>query len=217
MTRNEALIGSNERPDRHHPGFRPMFIFGPLVLAFGLVLGGQVEMVGPVTTADALNAFPDWREIMDGYTPEAGAIEYLHNVQMKVRLEIFWGAWCADSQANMGKIFKIVRAVENPQFETLLVAVSRDLKSPATNLEGKGIEKTPTVIVYVNDIERGRIINQPTATLERDLASIVSSADDSLTIDIDLSQIDREYFRTTPHANLPIKCILCHVRAKSRP
>jgi thioredoxin 1 len=183
----------------------------PLGLALALWLVGQADIVGPVSTADALKAFPAWGAVMDAYTPEAGAVEYLHNVQMKVRLEIFWGAWCPDSQANLGKLLKIVRAVDNLQFETLLVAVSRDLKSPASNLDGRGIEKTPTIVVSVNDIERGRIVNQPTTTLERDLASIVSSADDSLIMEIDPNQIDREYFRTTPHANLPIKCILCHL------
>ena len=174
---------------------------------------GQVEMVGRMTKPDVLKTFPEWQKILEAYQPETGAIEYLHNIQMKVRIEIYWGAWCADSQNNMGKILKIVQAVENAQFETVLIAVSRDLKSPAAKVEGKGIENTPTVIVFVNDIERGRIINQPNKSYEMDLAAIVSSADDSLVADIDPNQIDREYWRNTPHANLPNRCILCHAPA----
>jgi thioredoxin 1 len=175
----------------------------------------QVEMIGRTTKADVLKAFPDWQKILEAYQPETGAIEYLHNIQMKVRVEVYWGSWCTDSQNNMGKILKILQAVENTQFETVLIAVSRDLKSPATEVEGKGIENTPTVVVFVNGIERGRIVNQPNKSYEMDLASIVSIADDSLVLDIDPNQIDREYFRTTPHSNLPIRCILCHISKRA--
>jgi hypothetical protein len=50
-------------------------------------------------------------------------------------------------------------------------------KSPVGEYEGLGIQRVPTFIFYKNNIEAGRIIENPATSLEQDIVNILTRND----------------------------------------
>jgi hypothetical protein len=57
--------------------------------------------------------------------------------------------------------------------EPVIICVDKDKKAGDVSLEGMDILKVPTIIIYHNKRELGRIIETPQTTLEQDFLTIL--------------------------------------------
>lgn len=107
------------------------------------------------------------------YNPQT--IQILHNhVASDITFTVFGGSWCEDTQFLLPKFFKVLHESGfNDQFVHLYL-VDRDKKSLEGEEEGLHITKVPTIIVYRNGNELGRIVEVVTNTIESDLVEILS-------------------------------------------
>jgi tetratricopeptide (TPR) repeat protein len=90
---------------------------------------------------------------------------------------IFMGTWCGDSKREVPRMLKILDScgVNSSQIKLVMVDNhdSTYKQSPAHEEANLNIHRVPTLIVYENNKETGRIVEEPVVTLEKDLLAIL--------------------------------------------
>jgi len=136
-------------------------------------LCGQTDLVGPVTKEAVLQKCTDWQPIAAAYNPKPEFLERLRVLARGVRVEVFLGTWCSDSKAHVSEYFKVLEIADTPLIQTSYIAVPEDKTKRAPYYQGKDILKIPTFIVFVDGLEKGRIIEVPQKSVEEDLVEII--------------------------------------------
>jgi len=136
-------------------------------LAFG------EELVGATGREAILRHSPAWEGAAAVYQPVPEAIERLRSLGREVRIEVFFGSWCSDSAAHIPAFFKILDLVDSPLLRVSYTGLPRDRDKRAPYCGNREIARIPTIIVFVDGREAGRIVETPKKTLEEDLAAIL--------------------------------------------
>ena len=134
------------------------------------------ELVGPISKEEIIQNFPQWQEKAASYFPQQELIEKLKSINYPVKIEIFLGTWCPDSQEHVSAYFKIMEMVDNPLITSSYIGLPKDKEARRPYIEDKNIIKVPTFIVLVNNQEQGRIIEHPAKSLEEDLIRIIENS-----------------------------------------
>ena len=136
---------------------------------------GQIDRTG----LEGPNYIQWFEENYDFYELDTEAVDQLKSQLGDYDLLVFLGTWCEDSQLQIPGFYKILDAIDYPEDQLTVVALSEqdDLykQSPQHEEAGLNIEFVPTIIVYEDDTELGRIEEFPMESLEKDLLNIISS------------------------------------------
>lgn len=135
---------------------------------------GQAELTGELTPEQILQNLPDWRAVVDSYTPDLETVAKLQTLSEPIQVEIFLGTWCSDSKLHVSAYLKIMEMVQNPVFQTTYTGLPRNKEARQPLIEGRDIERVPTFVVSVQNQERGRIIETPQVSVEDDLWRMLS-------------------------------------------
>ena len=147
-----------------------------LLFAGAWLWGAQektADVLGPTTRADILRVRPGWQAVVDAYNPRGDLVERLRSLGTEVKVEVFFGTWCSDSEAHVSAFFKVLDLAENPLLQVAYIGVPEDKALRASYCQGRGIEKLPTFIVSVGGQEKGRIVETPRKSLEENLLALV--------------------------------------------
>lgn len=136
-------------------------------------LRGQQELTGPVTPEDLLLKFPEWQAVAASYSPAPEAVERLRAVSREVLVEVVLGTWCDDSRSHVSEFLKVLEMADNPLIRATYLGVPEDKAKRAAALQGKDIVKIPTFVVFVDGVEKGRIVESPAQSVEVDLLAII--------------------------------------------
>ncbi len=90
-------------------------------------------------------------------------------------INIIMGTWCGDSQREIPRFYKILEYLKFDKHNIKSIAVNRIKEVPGMQISRLGIEKVPTFIFYLDNIEIGRIIESPEISLEKDIVKIYSN------------------------------------------
>lgn len=90
------------------------------------------------------------------------------------RLLIFYGAWCGDTHRELPRLMKILDVVGVPKEKVELYALPRSKQRGNKFAWEHDIKLVPTIIMYRNDKELGRIVESPKLGLESDMLEILS-------------------------------------------
>jgi len=112
----------------------------------------------------------------DGYQGDEGIISASKDFLDQIKIETFLGTWCDDSQKEVPRLYKILDQMQFPAEEMDLIMVDRDKKSGQGLEDGKNIHHVPTIIIYKNGDEVGRIVESPIESLEEDIFNILIGA-----------------------------------------
>src|SRR4026207_1059115 len=93
-----------------------------------------------------------------GYTPNADAVTALKNNADSIQLLTFLGTWCPDSHYIIPKFFSLLDAATFPAGHLTLVGVDRKKTTLSHLTEALNIRNVPTIIVYKNGKELGRVV-----------------------------------------------------------
>ena len=145
------------------------FIFLPFLSVYG-----KLELLGSLSKEEILENFPDWQVEVASYVPDQEVIEKLQSIPSEIKIEIFLGTWCSDTKRNVSAYFKIMDMVDNPLIMTSYIGIPREDDSRKPFIEGKNIIKVPTFIIIIDNQEKGRIIENPTKSVEEDLLDIIN-------------------------------------------
>lgn len=166
---------SNISPDFLIIQMKKSLLFVPLFLFLILPIYGRNELVGPLSQEDILENFPDWQGEAASYLPKTEIISRLNSIDYEIKIEVFLGTWCSDSKQHVSAYFKIMEMAENPFIITSYIGIPKEKGARQPYIQGKDIVSVPTFIVYIDDEERGRIIEHPKKTVEEDLLDIIEN------------------------------------------
>ena len=108
------------------------------------------------------------------YNYNSQIVQQLHKYSdTEIRFVVFGGTWCEDTQNLIPRFYKVVTDAGFQEQNYSLYLLNRQKKSPGGQEEGLNILKEPTIIVYRNGQEIGRIIEVVTRNIEADLLDII--------------------------------------------
>ena len=94
----------------------------------------------------------------------------------EVRIKVFMGTWCSDSQREVPAFYKILNQLDFDITKLEVIAVSQEKDTPDKLEEGFNIEYVPTIIIYKNEKEIGRFVEFAQETLEKDVLAILNES-----------------------------------------
>jgi thiol-disulfide isomerase/thioredoxin len=118
--------------------------------------------------------FKEWLMIQGDPMPDAGSVSKLKAIPTKTfSFRIFMGTWCEDSQLHVPRFVKIANELN---WKYSLIGVNREKECPFEKKDCKAwdIQFVPTIVVYRDDIEVGRIVENPKKSIEDDLLDIIT-------------------------------------------
>jgi thiol-disulfide isomerase/thioredoxin len=172
----------------------------------------DVVLVGPLPKEKILEALPEWARLAKAYEPNIRAVDAIHYFSKPARIRVFFASWNPDGKALTAAFLRTMEMADNSAVAVEWIGVSKDMKEPSEALRSGAVDKVPTLIVFVEGVEKGRVIGAPQFTIEEDVASLLLDMPVSASAD----DYDMEYFRRTPHSHLPIDCSPCHIPVRPR-
>jgi thiol-disulfide isomerase/thioredoxin len=136
---------------------------------------GSVVMKGPISMADLANETSfGWFKQNAAYTPDATAIATLKTRLGGYDMVVVMGTWCEDSQNLVPKLNTVLQLAGYPLDSVRMFGVDRSKDALNGEKAKYAIEKVPTIILYKDGQEAGRITETVQKSIEADLAAIVS-------------------------------------------
>lgn len=130
-----------------------------------------------VQNRDKLEADPYNTWFMTSYKDHTLDTETLPTVKAglkDVRMTIFMGTWCEDSQREVPAMYKILDELDYKSNTVRLITVSEEKTTPEGLEQGKEITNVPTFLLIKDGQELGRIVEYPLESLEKDMAKILT-------------------------------------------
>ena len=134
-----------------------------------MILQGPINMTNlktsPITPwfnleYDRININPKW-------------IKEIQPFLKGVKIKLFMGTWCEDSQRELPHFFKLLDALEFDQNNLKMYAMSEEKTTPLNFEKGLDIFNIPTIIFFKNGQEMNRFVEFPVNSLESDIEKIV--------------------------------------------
>jgi len=111
----------------------------------------------------------------DNYTPDSEPINKLFDIDKSgLAIKIVMGTWCPDSRREVPRFMKVLDSWHFPADKVTFIGVDNAKNSPVGEYIKLDIQRVPTFIIYKNNIEAGRIIENPTTSLEQDIVNILT-------------------------------------------
>ncbi len=115
-------------------------------------------------------------EQYQNYEPDIDILNKLKNRIYNYSITIVLGTWCRDSKEQVPRFFKILDNINYNTNDVKIICIDRSKKAGDTDISDLNIERVPTFIFYENNLEKGRIIETPQETLEKDIQKIISDS-----------------------------------------
>ena len=111
----------------------------------------------------------------DEYQPNSDAVNKLTAIGTDyLSIKIVMGTWCPDSRREVPRFMRVLDLWKFPANKITFIGVDNAKVSPVGEYITLGIERVPTFIFYKNNIEAGRIIENPATSLEQDIVNILT-------------------------------------------
>jgi thiol-disulfide isomerase/thioredoxin len=126
---------------------------------------------------DDLTIYPHnlwYQQRFDSFVPDKDAMAELKEIKLNdVTVTMVMGTWCSDSRREVPRFMKIIKELDYNTDNITFIGVDSYKEAPLDSYGELGIERVPTFIFYINKVEKGRIIEYPETSLERDMVNIL--------------------------------------------
>lgn len=150
------------------------YLFLVILIPFSLFQNTTVaqptDIVGETTEAQIRKEFRIFDLYKVRYNPDSIAVRQLSLIDDSVKIIVVFGTWCKDSKKHIPSLFKILEEADNPKIEVQYIGVNFLNQDPSSAYKRFTLTRNPTIIVFKNKKEIGRIIEKPTVSIEVDLA-----------------------------------------------
>lgn len=124
---------------------------------------------------DAETTFDWWTAGKESYQPDADAIAFLKEHLKDYTIVTVLGTWCPDSHDMVPEVYKVLQEANYPMDYHLMFAVDLQKKGLHGEENKYKIQSVPTVILYKNGKEVGRIVETVATSVEADMMEIINS------------------------------------------
>ncbi len=119
--------------------------------------------------------FNSWYTIHHSeYQPSPEIISKLKEHVKDVKITIFMGTWCEDSQDKVPHFYKILEQIDFNEKNVTLITMDESKTTPENFEKDLNITNVPTFIFFKNENEISRIVESPVISLENDMLTIFS-------------------------------------------
>jgi thiol-disulfide isomerase/thioredoxin len=109
------------------------------------------------------------------YTINSEPLNKLMDIKTdNLKIKIVMGTWCPDSRREVPKFIRILDIWRFPLSQVTIIGVDKAKKASVPDFESLDIQRVPTFIIYKNNVEAGRIIENPVTSLEQDMVNILT-------------------------------------------
>ena len=138
---------------------------------------GEEMLVGKVTRSQLQTGeFGDYFEYnYTNYSPDQQTIDKLKNKIYGYDIIIVLGTWCSDSQREVPRFYKILDKLEYNTNYVNIYCVDRNKTAGNDDISNLNIGRIPTFIFVKDGVEKGRIVESPKNTLEKDMLEILNN------------------------------------------
>lgn len=135
---------------------------------------GKEIFIGAVTR-EGLEKSEAWFQAeYSQYVPDSNDIRLIKTFENQYPwIFIVLGTWCGDSQEQVPRFFRILDELNYPEEKIFMVAVDREKKTKDFCIGDYDIKLVPTFIMTDQGEEKGRIIETPGESLEKDFLNII--------------------------------------------
>ncbi len=106
------------------------------------------------------------------YKPDTNQINSLKPLAKDIKVLVFSGSWCSDTQRDLPKFYKVAELMGMHTNQISLIMVDRNKKCDHIDLEILQVKNIPAFIFYFEGKEKGRIIEHTTVNMETDILNI---------------------------------------------
>lgn len=137
---------------------------------------GEHMLVGKVTRSQLQTGeFGDYFKYnYTNYAPDQHTIDELKNKIYSYDIIIVLGTWCSDSQRDVPRVYKILDKLEYNTNSINVYCIDRNKTAGSEDISNLNIERIPTFIFMKDGVEKGRIVEYPQKTLEKDMLEILN-------------------------------------------
>lgn len=122
-------------------------------------------------------SFVSWfNDEYEKYAVDTSTINLIAEEIQVLKMKIVLGTWCSDSREQIPRLFKILDHIKYSENNIQMFCVDRKKKAGEYDVDDLRIELVPTIIIYKDSEEIGRIIETPKMSLEEDMVDIIFSA-----------------------------------------
>ena len=89
-------------------------------------------------------------------------------------IKIVMGTWCPDSRREVPRFMRVLNIWQFPLTNVTVLGVDKEKQCPIGDFDKLDIQRVPTFILYKNNVEAGRIIENPVTSLEQDIVNILT-------------------------------------------
>jgi thiol-disulfide isomerase/thioredoxin len=111
----------------------------------------------------------------DNYQINSDAVNKLFDISKdNLKIKVVMGTWCPDSRREVPKFMRLLDIWKFPLSQVVFIGVDNAKLSAVEEYSSLNIQRVPTFIIYKNNIEAGRIIENPVTSLEQDMVNILT-------------------------------------------
>jgi hypothetical protein len=116
----------------------------------------------------------------DEYELKTEAINKLYDINKDdITIKVVMGVWCPDSRREVPRFMRVLNAWQFPVGKVTFIGVDDAKQSPVGEYVKLDIVRVPTFIIYKNNIEAGRIIENPVTSLDQDMVNILTGTNNN--------------------------------------
>lgn len=133
------------------------------------------EMIVGQTCMDKWLEITGW-QMPESFKPNPQIVHHIFSQMQKreISFVIVGATWCSDSEQEMPKLFKLLKELEVSGSDYELYGVDRSKNETSGRVALLNIERVPTLIMYEDGKEKGRIVETPLVEWDEDLLPLIN-------------------------------------------
>lgn len=137
-------------------------------LSDGMILKGQCGYADLLAQPGFI-----WMKAGSQYQVDKDALAVLKKELPKYEMVVLFGSWCSDSHLQLPHLYKVLQEAKMPPEKVTLYGFDRAKKARDTEDRIFHLERVPTIILFQDNKEVGRIVETPRSSLEKDLVELI--------------------------------------------
>ncbi|MCJ8318555.1 MAG: thioredoxin family protein [Colwellia sp.] len=127
--------------------------------------------VGDVNQQELFSQYGSFSTSYQNFEITAGHKKQVKQWPSHLKIEVFFGTWCHDSQREVPRLLKVLQG--NNQVDVVLIALDYQKAETQGRAQAAKVKYTPTFVVSLDGKEIGRIIERPKESLVDDISAML--------------------------------------------